>query len=273
MKLYSPILSFFRILPMSLWLLFGYFLQLFVNSFARSYFFNSYRLFFTGLVSIFGIKIKISGNISKRKTLFVSNHISYLDILVLGSKVNAIFVAKSEIDTWPLINRFTSVGKTIFVSRKDKTAIKDQMNLIEKSLKDNYSVILFPEGTSSDGLNLLPFKSSLLGIIENKNMMDYYLQPITLSYNKLDGIPVDLKYRPFLAWFGAMDLFSHAWKFLGLGRCEVDLNFHKPLKFRDFSNRKVASEYAYKLISGQILRNNNSKEVSKVIKLNEFKIL
>ena len=60
-----------------------------------------------------------------------------------------------------LINRFTSVGKTIFVSRKDKTAIKDQMILIEKSLKDNYSVILFPEGTSSDGLNVLPFKSSL----------------------------------------------------------------------------------------------------------------
>ena len=128
--------------------------------------------------------------------MFVCNHISYLDILVLGSKVNAIFVAKSEIDTWPLINRFTSVGKTIFVSRKDKKAIKDQMMLIEKSLKDNYGVILFPEGTSSDGLSVLPFKSSLLGIIEKENMMDYSLQPISLSYNKLDGIPVDLKYRP-----------------------------------------------------------------------------
>ena len=273
MTLYSPILSFFRILPMSLWLFFGYMLQLFVNSFAKTYFFNSYKLFFRGLVNIFGIKIKISGDISKRKTLFVCNHISYLDILVLGSKVNAIFVAKSEIDSWPLINRFTSVGKTIFVSRKDKAAIKYQMTLIERSLKDDYSVILFPEGTSSDGLNVLPFKSSLLGVIEKHNMRDYYLQPITLSYNKLDGIPVDLKYRPFLAWFGAMDLFSHAWKFLGLGRCEVDLNFHKPLKFRDFTNRKIASEYAFNLISSQILRNNNSKEVSKVIKLNEFKIL
>ena len=142
---------------MSLWLLFGYLLQLFVNFFAGSYFFTSYRLFFRGLVGIFGIKIKILGNISKRKTLFVCNHISYLDILVLGSKVNGIFVAKSEIDTWPLINRFTSVGKTIFVSRKDKSAIKDQMTLIEKNLKDNYNVILFPEGTSSDGLNVLPF--------------------------------------------------------------------------------------------------------------------
>jgi len=273
LTLYSPILSFFRILPMILWLFFGYILQLFINSFAKTYFFNTYTLFFRGLVKIFGIKIKISGDISKRKTLFVCNHISYLDILVLGSKVNAVFVAKSEIDTWPLINRLTSVGKTIFVSRKDKKAIKDQMTLIENNLKDNYNVILFPEGTSSDGLNVLPFKSSLLGIIERESMQDYYLQPITLSYNKLDGIPVDLKCRPFLAWFGAMDLFSHAWKFLGLGRCEVDLNFHKPVKFSNFADRKIASEYAFKLISGQTLRNNNSKEVSKIVKFNEFKIL
>ena len=99
--------------------------------------------------------------ISERKTLFVCNHISYLDILVLGAKVKAIFVAKSEIDSWPLINKFTSVGKTIFVSRKDKTAIKEQMKLIEKNLENNYNVVLFPEGTSREGLNLLPFKSSL----------------------------------------------------------------------------------------------------------------
>ena len=135
MTLYSPILSFFRIIPMSLWLLFGYLLQLFVNYFAKAYFFNSYRLFFKGLVNIFGIKINISGNISKKKTLFVCNHISYLDILVLGSKVNAIFVAKSEIDAWPLVNRFTSVGKTIFVSRGNRAEIKHQMTLIETNLK------------------------------------------------------------------------------------------------------------------------------------------
>ena len=273
MTLYSPILSFFRIIPMSLWLLFGYLLQLFVNYFAKAYFFNSYRLFFKGLVNIFGIKINISGNISKKKTLFVCNHISYLDILVLGSEVNAIFVAKAEIDAWPLVNKFTSVGKTIFVSRVNKAAIKHQMTLIETNLKDNYSVILFPEGTSSDGLSVLPFKSSLLGVIEKENMKDYSFQPITLSYNKLDGIPIDLKYRPFLAWFGAMDLLSHAWKFLGLGRCEVDLNFHKPIKFREFKDRKTASDHAFKLISGQILRNNNTKKVNKIVKLNEFKIL
>ena len=58
-----------------------------------------------------------------------------------------------------------------------------------------------------------PFKSSLFGVVEKENLNDYFLQPVTLSYNKLDGIPVDLKYRPFLAWFGGMDLFSHAGNF------------------------------------------------------------
>ena len=99
------------------------------------------------------------------------------------------------------------------------------------------------------------------------------MQPVTLSYNKLDGIPVDLKYRPFLAWFGGMDLFSHAWKFLGLGGCEVDLKFHAPSKFCNFADRKIASAYSFKLISTQIFRNNNSKEVSSKVRLNEFKIL
>ncbi len=247
--------------------------QLFVNNFMKKYFFISYRLFFTGLVKIFGIKIKTHGRVLKKKTLFVCNHISYLDILILGSRVKAIFVAKSEIDSWPLINLLTSVGKTIFVSRKDRSAIKKQLDLIKYNLNKNFNVILFPEGTSSDGLNVLPFKSSLFGMIEKKEMKDFNLQPISICYNKLDGVPVDHKYRRFLAWFGATDLLSHVWKFLGLGRSEVDLNFHKPIKFKNFSNRKMACNYCFSVISNQVSLMNKSKKVNRILKLNEFKIL
>ena len=273
MTLYSPLLSFLRILPITIWAFSCYLIQVIVNFFFKSFFFHSYRFFFLGLTKIFGLKVKIRGNISKKKTLFVCNHISYLDILVLGAKVNAIFVAKSEINNWPIINKFTSVGKTIFVSRKDRSAIKNQMCLIAKNLKDNFNVILFPEGTSSDGLNVLPFKSSLFGIVEKKCMKNFFLQPITLSYKKLDGVPVDHKYRPFLAWFGGMDLLSHVWKFLGLGTSEVELKFHSPLKFSDFADRKVACKHSFNLISDQISTNNKSSSINKILKLNEFKIL
>ena len=84
-------------------------------------------MFFYGLVEIFGIKVNISGRPASKKTLIICNHISYLDILILGSKVNAIFVAKSEISNWPIINKLTAVGKTIFVRRKSRYDVKNQM--------------------------------------------------------------------------------------------------------------------------------------------------
>jgi len=258
---------------MLIWVTFGYLMQLFVNIFLKKYFFKSYRMFFYGLVKIFGIKVNISGRPATKKTLIICNHISYLDILILGSKVNAIFVAKSEISNWPIINKLTAVGKTIFVRRKSRSDVKNQMQKIEKNLRDNFNVILFPEGTSSDGLQVLPFKSSLFGIIENPRMKNFMIQSVSITYNKLDGVPVDLKYRPFLAWFGGMDLFSHAWKFLGLGTSEVQLNFQKPVKFSSFANRKIASESCFNQISNQVNRNNMTKKVNKILKLNEFKIL
>ena len=147
------------------------------------------------------------------------------------------------------------------------------MKLIERNLRSKFNVVLFPEGTSSDGLKVLPFKSSLFGMIDNPKMKNFMIQAVSITYNKLDGVPVDLKYRPFLAWFGRMDLFSHAWKFLGLGASEVQLNFHKPIRFSNFENRKNASEYCFNTILNQVLRNNMSKKASNILKLNEFKIL
>ena len=78
-----------------------------------------YKIFFKGLVKIFGIKVNIKGRKSKKNVLFVSNHISYLDIFVLGSSVDGLFVAKSEIDSWPFINKMCALGRTIFVNRND----------------------------------------------------------------------------------------------------------------------------------------------------------
>ena len=218
-----------------------------------------YKIFFKGLVKIFGIKVNIKGKKSKKNVLFVSNHISYLDIFVLGSSVDGLFVAKSEIDSWPFINKMCALGRTIFVNRNDIIKVKGQMNRITNTLKSGYSVILFPEGTSSDGSKVLPFKTSLLGVIEDKNPEEFYIQPISISYSKLDGIPLEIKFRPFFAWFGNMDLVSHAWKFLGLGFSEVNVNFHEPKKFSHFKDRKHAAKYCHDKISSQI-----STELSKL---------
>ena len=95
----------------------------------------------------------------KRRTLFVSNHISYLDIIVYGSLINTVFVAKSEIKKWPIINKLCTIAKTIFVERNNIRSLRNQISLIEKSLQKDTNVLFFPEGTSSDGSKVLRLRA------------------------------------------------------------------------------------------------------------------
>lgn len=271
--LYSPILSCLRIFPFLVWSVIIAFFQVIYHFLLRRNFFLFYKIFFKGLIKIFGIKVNIKGRKSKKKVLYVSNHISYLDIFVLGSSVNGVFVAKSEIESWPIINKLCKLGRTIFVNRNDIIRVKGQMNRITNILKSGYSVILFPEGTSSDGSKVLPFKSSLLGVIEDKGPQEFYIQPLSISYSKLDGIPLEIKFRPFFAWFGNMDLISHVWTFLGLGFSEVNVNFHEPKKFSHFKDRKHAAKYCHDKISSQISSDFQNLEVEKKIRLYEFMLL
>ena len=271
--LYSPILSCLRVFPFLVWTIVCAFLQFFYHFLLRKNFFLFYKILFKGLIKIFGIKVNIKGKKSNKNVLFISNHISYLDIFVLGSSVDALFVAKSEIDTWPFINKMCVLGRTIFVNRNDIRKVKGQLNRITTTLKSGYNVILFPEGTSSNGSKVLPFKTSLLGVIEDKDSEELYIQPISVSYSKLDGIPIEIKFRPFFAWFGNMDLVSHAWKFLGLGFSEVNVNFHEPKKFSHFKDRKQAAKYCHDIISSQISSDFQNLEVEKKIRLYEFMLL
>ena len=271
--LYSPILSFIRLIILVPWITIISFCQFLVVCLCQRFFFVFYKLLFFGIRKIFGIKLKVSGEKEAKRVMFISNHISYLDIIILGSLVNAIFVAKSEIRNWPIINKLCMLGKTIFVERDNRRSVKKQAILIKENMENGLNVILFPEGTSSDGSKVLSFKSSLFEVIDHEELRNYNLQPISISYNKLDGLPLVKIHRPFLAWFGAMNLASHVWKFLGLGTSEVNIRFHKSVKFSDFLNRKEACKYCFEKISEQVIKDYQLLEVDNKIKLNEFKFL
>ena len=271
--LYSPVLSFFKLIVLVIWTICISLLQGITLLISDKYFFFFYSLLFSGLTKIFGIKVKKFGKLKEKKVLFVSNHISYLDILILGSEVKGIFVAKSEIKEWPIINKLCLLGKTIFVERFNPRSIKKQMKLIEGAMTKGFNVILFPEGTSSDGSKVLNFKSSLFKIIDSRNLLSHNIQPVSISYNKLDGVPLDKTFRPFLAWFGSMDLISHAWKLMGLGETEVNIHFHDSKPFKYFRDRKHASFYCYNVISNQLINDHRSLEIEDKMKLNEFKFL
>ena len=271
--LYSPILSVLRIFHLIFWIISCLFIHFINFAILKRNFFIFFNIFFKGLLNIFGIKLRVSGKIRKENILFVSNHVSYLDIFILGSVIRGLFIAKSEIKSWPVINKIAALGRTIYVNRSKIISIKEQVNVLSNYLKRNENLILFPEGTSSDGSKVLPFKSSLFSLIELEELSGYKVQPISISYSKIDGMPVEKKFRPFFAWFGNMDLVSHAWKFLGIGLSEVEVKFHKPIKFSSFKDRKEASQICQKIISEQI--SLNSKEMCCIdkIKLYEFKLL
>ena len=131
--LYSPILSFFRLLVLVPWIFITVVFHTISMFVSQKFFFIFYKFLFFGLTKIFGIKL-ISLEIKKKKVLFISNHISYLDIIILGSAIDAIFVAKSEIKNWPIINKLCFLGKTIFVERENLKSIKKCKQKILKTI-------------------------------------------------------------------------------------------------------------------------------------------
>ena len=207
---------------------------------------------------ILGIDVEVHGSISTaRPTLFVCNHISYLDIEVLGTAIQGSFVAKREIANWPIFGWLARLQRTIFVERRSSGVTEERDNLARR-LDEGDNVILFAEGTSSDGNRLRPFKSSLLSVAE-RAVHDHPLtvQPVSVAYTRLDGMPIGRQWRPFFAWYGEMDLASHLWHLLGLGRLTVVVIFHPPLTIADAGSRKALAA-ACQAVIGRGLEAANS---------------
>ncbi len=199
---------------------------------------------------LLGIRVVRRGKpVQDGPVLFVSNHCSYLDITVLGSLVPASFVAKTEVAQWPLFGALAKLQRSVFVDRQSFRTVK-QLDEMSARLEAGDSLILFPEGTSSDGNRVLPFKSSLLSVAElEPGGQPLTVQPVSIAYTMLDGLPMGRYLRPFFAWYGDMEMVSHLWQWAGLGRLTVVVRFHEPVTLARFGSRKVLSEHCYAVVS------------------------
>jgi 1-acyl-sn-glycerol-3-phosphate acyltransferase len=201
---------------------------------------------------IVGFRLDVRGAPSAhRPTLFVANHVSYSDIMVLGALIEGSFVAKTEVAGWPLFGRLAKLQRSVFVDRRVRST-RDQRGSMAGRLHDGDNLILFPEGTSSDGLRVLPFKSALLGaahLVENRTAL---VQPVSLAYTQHDGLPITRYERPAFAWYGDMDLAPHMWHLFGLGSIGVVVEFHPPLDPADFPSRKALTEHCRRVIAGAV---------------------
>lgn len=199
---------------------------------------------------ILGFRLKVKGDIlPKQPALFVANHTSYLDIEILGALIDGCFIAKNEVAGWPLFGQLAKLQRTVFVDRRARsTAV--QRDAIRARLDRGDRLILFPEGTSGDGNRLLPFKSALFSVADYVGSDGpLVVQPVSVAYVRLDGIPLGRFYRPFFAWYGDMEMAPHLWALLGLGTVGVEVTFHPPVTLAELGSRKMLAEHCHRVIS------------------------
>ncbi len=194
------------------------------------------------VLALVGVRVKVVGAPSPaRPLLIVSNHVSWLDIPVLGSRLPLCFVAKSEVAGWPGIGLLAKLQRTIFVDRSSRSATAKVAGEMAERMGGGDPVVLFAEGTSSDGNRVLPFRSALIGAARQGMGAEgtgAVIQPLAIAYVGQGGVSLGRARRPRLAWYGDMDLAPHLMEVLRRGAVDVELHFGEPLPAGD---RKAAT--------------------------------
>lgn len=206
------------------------------------------RLFHKFLSHSLGIRTVVHGKVAARHgVLFVSNHLSWADIPVLGSRLLGHFVAKAEVGTMGFVSVLADLQRTIYVERERRLATGEQRSAIVERLQRGGNVILFPEGTSSDGVRVLPFKSALFSVVDEAPQT--LIQPVSIAYTRLNGLPVTRRELPDIAWIGDMEFGPHALDFMRLGRIRAEILLHPPVRREDFADRKSLSRHCHALVA------------------------
>jgi 1-acyl-sn-glycerol-3-phosphate acyltransferase len=219
------------------------------------------RLFWRGVLRLANIRVRVQGRPSVlRPLLFVSNHVSYLDIPVLGSVIPGVFVAKSEVAGWPGIGFVSRLGRTVFGERTRTEAARQKRGLEERRGRGT-PLILFPEGTSDDGNRVLPFKSTLFSIAEEEvGGQPVVVQPVAVAYTRCFGVPIGYLWRHFFAWYGDMELAPHLWEVLHMGRLTVEVTFLEPYTLSSLGSRKNAALVCHGAVRGAVARSLGGRE-------------
>ncbi len=184
---------------------------------------------------LIGLEVRVVGTpAANGPVLYLSNHSSWLDIPVLGGVLEASFVAKDEVGQWPLIGTIARLGRTVFVSRS-RGGTRQEAEVMRSRLAAGDSLILFPEGTSNDGTRTLPFRSSFLATAEAARQV----QPVSVVYDRLGGLPACRRDRPLFAWYGDMDIASHSWALVRRSGARVTVLLHEPFEPGRLPDRKA----------------------------------
>jgi 1-acyl-sn-glycerol-3-phosphate acyltransferase len=217
-------------------------------------------------VRVIGAPIQRPEGEPRRPVIYVCNHSSWLDIPALGGLLRACFVSKDDVAGWPIVGTIARLGRTLFVSRS-RQSIGRERDLMQGRLKGGDDLILFPEGTSSDGSRVLPFHSSFFAAAYGD--ASPLIQPVSVVYDRLGGLPVGRSSRSVFAWYGDMDLAPHVWQLAQWRGKRVTLLFHTPLDPADFPSRKALSQATWEAVAdgAAVLRQNRTAQPLKAASL------
>jgi 1-acyl-sn-glycerol-3-phosphate acyltransferase len=201
-------------------------------------------LFLRYAARVCGAKVEIIGTHLKRDVFFVANHLSWVDILALAGASGTAFVAKAELADAPLVGWLASLNRTVFVKREHRMGVAEQINALKEALADNWSVTVFPEGTTTDGQSLLPFKTSMLSVLEPPPP-GVLVQPVILDYG-----PV----AEWIGWIGQESGVNNAKRVLSRkGTFKVRIHYLEPFSPEDFRGRKAISQESRRRIEEALL--------------------
>jgi len=213
---------------------------------------------------ILNIKVTVTGDEGQMERggyVIIANHVSYVDGIVLGSIFPILFVSKREVKSWPVVGQWNVLCGTIFINRQKKEESGSTVDEIARKLKQEANVLLFPEGTSTNGEKLLPFQTvPFAAPLRNRSI----IVPATLTYKTIDDKPVSVANRDTVYWYGEMDFVSHFWKLLGLHSIEALVTIQPRIECFHYADnsagRKKLAEDCYNRVLGRVVEKETIDE-------------
>lgn len=215
------------------------------------------RLWHKLICRTFGLRVRVLGKPYRAgQAVFVANHLSYLDIPVMGSVLNASFVAKKEVADWPVFGTLAKLQQTAFIDRSRNTAMSGRF-AVGGMLSARKNLVIFPEGTSTDGREVLPFKSSLFSLMLEGEYPGLMIQPFTVSMTLVDGQePKSQDIRDLYSWHRDMDteLPVHLWRFAKTKGAIITLHFHEAFQAPPTTDRKELAKICHEQVASGLGR-------------------
>ncbi|MDB5504245.1 MAG: lyso-ornithine lipid acyltransferase [Tardiphaga sp.] len=228
-------------------------------------------LFHRVFCALAGVRIREIGRRTRdTPVLILSNHVSWLDICVIGALGPVAFVAKSEVASWPVFGWLAKLQRTIFIERERRQKTGAATQEIGDRLLGGDAVVLFAEGTSSDGIRILPFRSALIGAVhhalgESSHHTQITVQPLSLAYVGFGGLPVGRALRDHVAWYGDLDLIPHFIGVLAAGAIDITVTWGEAVAYDMSADRKKIArdaEAAVRRMTTAALRAGAAKQAA-----------